>query len=69
MSVKNKFKEKKVTYNTIIEINDASNDFIPYWDLAMKEHLSNNFITVGPESNKSGVKSLNSFYGFLDIIR
>ena len=62
MSVKNNFKEKKVTYNTIIEINDASNDFIPYWDLAMKEHLSNNFITVGPESNKSGVKSLNSFY-------
>ena len=62
MSAKNIFIEKKVTYNTIIEINDTSNDFIPYWDLAMKEHLSNNFITVGPESNKSGVKSLNSFY-------
>ena len=62
MSTKNIFIEKKVTYNTIIEINDESNDFIPYWNLAMKEHLSNNFITVGPESNKSGVKSLNSFY-------
>ena len=56
------FKEKKVTYNTIIEINDESNDFILYWELAMKEHLSNNFITVGKESNKSGAKSLSLFF-------
>ena len=62
MSTKNILIEKKVTYNTIIEINDPSNDFIPYWNLAMKEHLNNNFITVGTESNKSGVKSLASFY-------
>ena len=62
MSTKNILIEKKVTYNTIIEINDDSNDFIPYWNLAMKEHLNNNFITVGEETNKSGVKSLNSFY-------
>ena len=60
MTDKNIFIDKKATYNTIIEINDESNDFIPYWNLAMKEHLSNNFITVGPENNKSGVKSLNS---------
>jgi len=62
MKSKKTFMEKKVTYNTIIEVNDNSNDFIPYWDLAIKEHIGNNFITVGSESNKSGAKSLNSFY-------
>ena len=55
------FMEKKVTYITYIEINDNSNDFIPYWDLAMKDHLSKNYIMVGPESNRSGVKPLSSF--------
>ena len=54
--------ENQITYNTIIEVDDESKDFIPYWNLAMKEHLSNNFISVGPDSNKSKVKSLNSFY-------
>ena len=62
MASKTTFLEKKVTYNTVIEINDDSNDFIPYWNLAMKEHLNNNFITVGPEANKSGAKPLNSFH-------
>ena len=62
MASKTTFLEKKVTYNTVIEINDDSNDFIPYWNLAMKEHLSNNFIIVGPDSNKSGAKPLNSFH-------
>ena len=62
MQLSKAFKEKKVTYNTIIEVNDDSYDFIPYWDLAMKDHLGNNFITVGLENNKSGVKSLSSFY-------
>ena len=62
MSSKNLFIEKQITYNTIIEINDDSKDFIRYWNLAMKEHLSNNYITLGPESNKSGVKSLNSLF-------
>ena len=62
MDISKIFKEKKVTYSTIIEINDESNDFILYWDLAMKDHLSNNFITVETESSKSGAKSLNSFF-------
>ena len=62
MNSKSIFLEAKLTYNTIIEVNDESNDFIPYWNLAMQEHLINNFITVGPESNRSSVKTLNSFF-------
>ena len=61
MSLSNTFIEKKISYTTLIEINDKSGEFIPYWVLAMKEHLGNNFIRVGTESNKSGVKSLRSF--------
>ena len=61
MNSKSIFLETKLTYNTIIEVNDESNDFIPYWNLAMQEHLSNNFITVGPESKRSSVKALNCF--------
>ena len=61
MSSKSIFVENIVTYNTIIEINDKSNDFISYWDLAMKDHLSNNYIIVGEETNKSGAKLLKSF--------
>ena len=62
MNSKSIFLETKLIYNTIIEVNDESNDFIPYWNLAMQEHLINNFITVGPESNRSSVKTLNSFF-------
>ena len=53
--------EKKFTYETIIEVNDPSKDFIPYWNLAMKENLSNNFATVELDQNKSGTISFNSF--------
>ena len=52
--------DKKITYCTVIEVNDKSGDFIPYWDLAMKEHLDNNFLRIGSETNKSGVKSLRA---------
>ena len=62
MQLSKNFKEKKVTYNTIIEVNDESYDFIPYWDLAMKNHLGNNFITVWSENNKSTLKSLSSLF-------
>ena len=62
MQLSKAFKEKKVKYKTIIEVNDESYDFIPYWDLAMKDHLGNNFITIWSENNKSGVKSLSSLY-------
>ena len=53
--------EKKFTYETIIEVNDPSKDFIPYWNLAMKENLSNNFATVELDPNKNGTISFNSF--------
>ena len=62
MKSKNSITDSKITYNTIIEVNDESNDFIPYWDLAMTEHISNNYITVGRVPNKTKVKSLYSFY-------
>ena len=53
--------EKKFTYETIIEVNDPSIDFIPYWNLAMKENLSNNFATVELDPNKNGTKVKNDF--------
>ena len=53
--------KKLISFNTIIEVNDESKDFIPYWNLTTKEHLSNNFITVESENSKSGIISLNSF--------
>ena len=37
MEESNKFIEKNTSYNTIIEVKDDSNDFIPYWNLAMKD--------------------------------
>ena len=60
MTTPKKLNENKITYCTVIEVNDKSGDFIPYWDLAMKDHLDNNFLRIGPETNKSGVKSLRS---------
>ena len=54
--------EKKVfTYTTLVEVNDPSNDFIPYWNLAMQENLNNNFVTVDSDSKKSNTISFNSF--------
>ena len=53
--------KRYITYNTIIEVNDESKEFIPYWNLTTKEHLSNNFVTVESDLNKSGIISLNSF--------
>ena len=61
--------EKRIiTYNTILSINDPSNDFIPYWNLAMKENLNNNFITIDSDSKKSGTIPLTSFnFKLIDI--
>ena len=53
--------KRYITYNTIIEVNDESKEFIPYWNLTTKEHLSNNFVSVESDLNKSGIISLNSF--------
>ena len=53
--------KRKITFNTIIEVNDESKEFIPYWNLTTKEHLSNNFINVESDINKNGIISLNSF--------
>ena len=56
------FLEKRnISFNTIIEVNDESKEFIPYWNLTTKEHLSNNFVTVEQDLNKGGIISLNSF--------
>ena len=61
MEESNKFIEKNTSYNTIIEVKDDSNDFIPYWNLAMKDRLSKYLITIGTEQNKSREKPLNRF--------
>ena len=53
--------KRHITFNTIIEVNDESKEFIPYWNLTTKEHLNNNFVTIETETNKSGIISLNSF--------
>ena len=54
--------EKRVfTYTTIIEVNDPSNDFIPYWNLSMLENLNNNFVPLDSNTTKNSTISFNSF--------
>ena len=53
--------KKLIPFNTIIEVKDESKEFIPYWYLSTKEHLSNNFITLESNPNNNKVISLNSF--------
>ena len=62
MSKRNSILEKRfIPFNTIIEVRDESKEFIPYWNLSTKEHLSNNFITLESNPNNSKVISLNDF--------
>ena len=54
--------EKRVfSYTTIIEVNDPSNDFIPYWNLSMQENLNNNFVPLDSNTTKGSTISFNSF--------
>ena len=53
--------EKRFFHNTILEINDESKEFIPYWNLTMQEHINNNFITIDSQNAKGQIISLNTF--------
>ena len=49
------------TYTTIIEVNDPSNEFIPYWNLSMKENINNNFVSLDSNTTKNSTVSFNTF--------
>ena len=49
------------TYTTLIEVNDPSNDFIPYWNLSMKENLNNSYVQLDSDTTKTSTIPFNSF--------
>ena len=62
MSENNKIEPApKFFYETIIEISDKSNDFIPYWNLALEQSLYKIHITLGEGATKKTLPSLTSF--------